>query len=376
MTAREQQLILLLRAHLMEPDSKDSFPLLSEDEWMGMYNLSVSHGVPGLAYEGVCTLGLSVPKRIKERWQNTIYHDILYYHNEQNELLRVIEALKQNDVCPVLLRGFSSSCMYPIPELRVIGDIDFFESERFYEAALCLEKLGYRAEKTVSIHHVEFLFGKHMIELHRMLFTPVGLKGFDKLIRSFDLTDAGFSSININGVSICVLPEQDQIKMALFHILKRFISSDVSLRRLCDILMLFKSERCTDWSPYYELISDCGMGDILSGIVSILVYEFGLSPELTKGIPLMKIECEKKFADDFFSSFDKKTGANNYYFTLGAGGALHMLKQYLKAVRSDLLIKYPYCRSKPLLRPVAFVHAHIDYFLELLSKTIKLAKKG
>ncbi|MDR0326552.1 MAG: nucleotidyltransferase family protein [Oscillospiraceae bacterium] len=368
MDEKIEHLILLLRSHLLGFDAKTAFPGLSEQEWAELYDLSVSHGVQGFAYEGAYRSGIVIPEELKQRWRDRMVEDVLRYYSMQRELMRVIEALKQNGAKPVVLKGISVSRLYPIPELRLMGDIDILVSDRYYEAALCLEEMGYKAQKEVAIHHIEFLHSKYLIELHRLPFTPIGIKHYDKLVKAVDFTGAEFQIININGFDIPVLNGRNYIDESFEHILKHLIHDRITLRNLCDMAMLFKGVQDEDWKVDYDLISACGLGDLLSGIASLLVVEFGLPAELVKGIPIMEADREKEFARGVFSVSDAKTGTNRYYTSLPATGAVRMLLRYLRAVSRDLLIKYPYCRKNVLLRPAAFIHAYSDYLFALIHK--------
>jgi len=163
MDERIQELVLILRSHFLDFDAKKAFPAISENQWLELYDLSIAHGVQGFAYEGIYKSGLPLPEGLRQRWRKKMTDDVLKYYSLQKEFFRVMILLRQNGILPVVLKGFSVSQLYPIPELRVMGDMDILVREKFYEAALCLEQLGYKARKEVAIHHVEFSSGKYII---------------------------------------------------------------------------------------------------------------------------------------------------------------------------------------------------------------------
>jgi hypothetical protein len=374
MTERMRQLFLLLRAHLLGFDIKGTFPELTEPEWSELYGLSLSHGVHNLAFEGIVAAGLTVPEGLRSRWMKRVLEDVLKYYGIAGEFIRITDAMKEEGLNPVILKGFSVSRMYPKPELRVMGDIDILVHERFYAAALCLEGLGYKARKEVAVHHIEFAHGKYLVELHRTPFTPIGFKGYDRLVNAVNFTGAEFRNVSIDGMPIPILTEKSFIDESFEHILKHLIHDRITLRNLCDILMLFadiqKDLNVTDWSAYYGLMDACGMGHLFSGLTSVLVNGFGLPPEAACGIPLMDDGEAAAFADEILSVADIRAGTNRYYEKLGFFGAARMLTRYLGAVRRDVKIKYPYCRKSVFLRPVALVHAYWDYFYDLFKKLL------
>jgi len=197
---------------------------------------------------------------------------------------------------------------------------------------------------------------------------PIGVKNHDSLLRAVRFSDDAYQYTTINGFAIAMLTERDFIYQSFEHIFRHLMHDRITLRNLCDMVMLFIKVRCEDWTVYYEVISACGMGALFSGLVSVLVFEFGLSPDLVKGIPLIDVEQEKIFLTEILSVPSARVGINQYYASLNPASKLSMLWGYMKAVSRDILIKYPYCRKTALLRPVAFIHAYADYARALLGK--------
>lgn len=382
-------LILLLRSHLMGADIRAQFPSLSSTEWNDLYALARSHGVTGFAYEGAFRANIEIPAPLKFIWRQKMISDIQHYYSLQKECLHIIHLFRKNDIKPVILKGFSVSQTYPIPELRLMGDTDILIPEKFYQAALILESAGYRARKEVAVHHVEFAKDRFLLELHRAPFTPIGKKSYDRLIQAVAFTGDKYEYLDLNGNSIPVLCEEDFINLSFEHILKHLIHDRMALSNICDILMLFVSytkrygttsslndsgqqtsweNGDKDWSIYYNLIESCGIAEHFSGIISFLVHAFGLPLDAVRGIKLLGREEADAFADKVFSVTNVRKGANRYYADLSLSGTFLMLGRYLKAVSRDMLIKYPYCRKTVFLRPVAFIHAYVDYAIELVRK--------
>ncbi|MCL2717726.1 MAG: nucleotidyltransferase family protein [Lachnospiraceae bacterium] len=372
MSERLRQLILLLRSHLLGFDAKALFPALSEAEWNELYELALSHGVQGFAYEGAYRLGLKLPDGLRKIWRAKMVNDVRRYFEIRNECVYLVEKLESNGIKPVILKGFSVSRFYPFPELRLMGDMDILVDEDFYQAALMLEEAGYRARKEVAVHHIEFTNDKFLLELHRMPLTPAGYKDYDRLVAMVNFTELmnRCRFFDLNAISMLGLGEDDFIHLNFVHILKHLFHDRVVLRNFCDIVVLFNSIRREDWQGYYDMFVDCGLEKHFSGLVSFLVFEFGLPHELVNGIKLL----DKAEADDFaaavFSVTSVKEGANQYYSSLSFKGVLKMLFLYLEAAGRDTLIKYPYCRKFILLRPVGFIHAYVDYAGELLKKLV------
>lgn len=368
MAERLKQLILLLRAHLMDASIGAEFPLLTLEEWNELYSLAISHGVAGFAYEGAYRSGIEIPSSLKDAWQRKMIHDVQHYYSIKRECLRVLSILQENNIKPVILKGFSASHTYPYPELRVMSDMDILVPERFYEAALAIESFGYLARKEVAVHHVEFSKENYLLELHRIPFTPIGSKNYDQLIEAVAFTGEKCEYLNINGFDVPVLCEEDFIHESFEHVLKHLIHDRMALRNICDILMLFVSRNGKNWQKHYDLLVTCDMDDLFSGIVSFLVYEFGLPLEAVEGIDLLSRDQAEEFGANVFSVANVYKGTNHYYSTLTLSGAFLMLRHYLKALSRDLLIKYPYCRKSKLLRPFALIHAYGDYGIELIKK--------
>jgi len=374
MTDKLKQLILLLRSHLFRENIGPSFPDLSTEEWDELFHLALSHGVADFCYEGAYHSGIIIPEPLRHAWRQNMLETIESYLTLQSECLTIIKTLKENHINPIILKGFSVSELYPCPMLRKMFDIDIFITKNFYDAALILESLGYKAKKEVAIHHIEFVKDNILVELHHTLFTPIGNKEYDEMIKLMAFTGEKPRTMVLHGNAFPILPEADFINESFGHILKHLIHDRLVLRNICDILLLLKTAGKNEFIDLYTRNIDNDLGWYLKGINSLLVHEFGLSPERTAGIPLLsRIESET-FTADMFAVSSGLTGINKYYSSLKLGGRFKMLFYYIKAAGRGILIRYPYCRKTILLRPVAFIHAYFDYFAEFMGKVIRWRK--
>jgi len=374
MTERLKQLILLLRSHLFRENVRDLFPKLSTEEWDELFHLALSHGVAGFCYEGAYHSGIIIPEPLKRLWHQNMLDTIESYFTLQSECLRIIKTLKENHINPIILKGFSVSEIYPCPMLRKMFDLDILITENLFDTALVLESLGYQAKKEVAIHHIEFVKGNNLVELHHALFTPVGHKEYDEMIKLMAFTGEKSRTMVLYGNDFPILPKTDFINECFGHLLKHLIHDRLVLRNICDILLLLKTAGNDEFIDLYTQNMNNDLGWYLKGINSLLIHEFGLSPEQTAGIPLLSHNESETFSAALFSVSSGFTGTNKYYTSLKFGERLKMLCKYLKAAGQGILIRYPYCRKSILLRPIAFIHAYFDYFTELMGKVIRWRK--
>lgn len=144
-------------------------------EWRDILNLAAYHKVDELVFCAV------------EKLQNKPQKDILdkmYQQHEKNQLVNTIQLAEAEiilneitskgiDILP--LKGYVLKSLYPDPDYRQMGDLDFLLEEKdLKEAGEILESLGYSADDVGSedSHDVYTKKPYLEVEMHRRLLPP------------------------------------------------------------------------------------------------------------------------------------------------------------------------------------------------------------
>ena len=144
--------------------------------------------------------------------------------------------LRSGGLEPVVMKGSSCAARYPVPELRIGGDIDLYVPEAdFQRAAALLQDAGAEgSEKPDS--SMDFTVGGCEVELHR--------RYFDLHISEKLLPDVG-------------TPEAELLMLSS-HILKHACGVGVGLRQIIDFALAYKAYP-GDYQALHQLFRQCGL---------------------------------------------------------------------------------------------------------------------
>lgn len=160
-----------------------------------------------------------------------------------NALLNVVEALRQNGVDPVLLKGQGIAKYYPKPELRQCGDIDIYVGQDYFQ--LTCEVIGAMSSDKdkegdiPSTKHYHTRIGKAFFEIHRYtdVYFPPRL---DRIYQR--ISDDGMSkdlvTLDFAGVPVLTPSIDFNIFFIFNHFWHHFIADGVGLRQICDWVLL------------------------------------------------------------------------------------------------------------------------------------------
>lgn len=155
-----------------------------------------------------------------------------------------------------VIKGQTLAALYPDPELRQSGDIDFLCHPEDWEKALALiEALKIKIEATNSEKHVEWERDGVQYEMHRMLTKfayPKHQRYWDRVVMPEVL--ASNDSVGIRtqdptllhqteySYAVPILPPTINVLYTFVHIFYHLIIEGIGLRQFCDWAMLLKQQ--------------------------------------------------------------------------------------------------------------------------------------
>lgn len=201
----------LLRNALWSTPLPDGFLPLSEGDWRDVYMVSRNQAVQGVVFDSVKALaqGSGPSVSMSAKW----LVDVMQIENRFGEISSAIDSLEtvwsNLGIEVIRLKGDQVAKMYPVPEHRVCGDIDwYFKSEEDRsKACQWAEEKGLSPQMdSDGVSH--FVSDGVISELHLLPFDPS------------------------SPVEILV--------MLNMHILKHSMVMGVGLRQLCDLAMAYR----------------------------------------------------------------------------------------------------------------------------------------
>lgn len=237
------------------PLQLDSYP--KADEWYDIYGMARRQTVEGILYDVICDLPLEagVPRDLAIRWMINARHI-----SERNS--RMVALVKQqkndwreNDVDAVLMKGLSVAAMYPVPEHRITGDIDWLiRGEGSWNRAMeLLRKSGTEVDHD-SDGDVYYVDKGIVVEYHHkglLSNTPVGVL------------------VMLNG-----------------HVLHHGMVTGIGVRHLCDMAMAYKYYKGSyDMQEYVSCLKDLGVFRWTCLLNKVLVETLGMPADLISEFP-------------------------------------------------------------------------------------------
>lgn len=176
-------------------------------------------------------------------------------------IARVVTALRQGGVEPVLIKGQGLARNYLQPMLRECGDIDLYVGHDQYERA-CEIINGLATEKEVAeaqslVLHYHIFLGKMLIEIH-----PISARCFNKKADAIyqALAYKGLSNnlvpLDFEGVTVNTPSDSFNAFFIFFHMQRHFLRGGIGMRQMCDWIRFLHTHTSTIDPSFFESALD------------------------------------------------------------------------------------------------------------------------
>lgn len=267
----------LLRRGLGFESSKDA-EISNDLDWVAVFQLASEQSVVGLVLNGIESLPseLRPPKLLLLQWIGEV--QVI----EQNNLLMNKELAEFASLCEMagceylVVKGQTVGCLYAKPVLRQAGDIDFLIHGGEEHKDVFSKILHVEIPKT-SEYEVGFDRNDIRYELH------TSLRGWARKEHQ-EVWDAVIEKewkeehyVEIEGQKVRTLSPTLNAAYIFIHLFFHFIREGVSLRQMCDWVMVlhhYKNE--IDRERLMQILHDLDLVDAYCAFGSILVDKLGL----------------------------------------------------------------------------------------------------
>lgn len=240
MTAVESQYFTLLRAALWDT----SVDIEDHVDWQAVLKMARYHGNNVLVSDVATKMtGDNRPSdKMLAKMQNDMRGNLLNQMQLKHHLVTAVRALRENNIEPVLLKGFGLARLYPNPSLRQFGDIDLFVGlADFHQACALLRSLpgAYTWAQEVDVgRHYNVEFGNYPIEIHRVsadVVDPAEHEAYAAIEE--DGLRAHPQRVDFDGFEMLIPSKEFMVFFTFFHLWHHFITSGAGLRQLSDVAM-------------------------------------------------------------------------------------------------------------------------------------------
>lgn len=212
-------------------------------------------------------------------------------------IAKVVSALREGGVEPVLLKGQGLARNYLQPLLRECGDIDLYIGQEQYELA-CKIINGMATEKEIAeaeslVLHYHIFLGKMLIEIH-----PISARCFNKKANALyqALADKGLSNnltpLVFEGVTVNTPSDSFNAFYIFFHMQRHFLRGGIGMRQMCDWIRFLHTHASTIDPAFFESTLDAlQLRTLWNLFASIAVDYLGLPAE---EMPLYQLGMKKE----------------------------------------------------------------------------------
>ena len=235
MTAEQGILLSLLRAQLT--GTVAALPSNVIPDWAALMKESVQQTVALTAFDAV-SKATALPPDIQTAWRQKAFYILANNSRLNTAQTALVHLLEQQQIPYVIIKGTVSAYHYPHPELRTLGDIDFFiEPSYVQETVELLTKNGYEKRDSDHSCHIAFEKGGVGLEMH-FAFTGMEDPKVGPAIRAY-LADMMRQPKRLesfdSGVTPFDAPTHDRHGLLmLLHMQQHLLNEGMGLRHLCD----------------------------------------------------------------------------------------------------------------------------------------------
>lgn len=240
MTVAETHYFILLRAALWEQ------PVEIDDsiDWKTVMQMAEFHGNNVLVADLASRMqGDNKPSpAMLTMMQSAMRDNLIHQMHLRQILLSAVKLLGENNIEPVLLKGFGLASLYPNPALRQFGDIDLFVGlDDFHQACSLLRTLpgGYNWGGEVDLgRHYNIEFGQYPMEVHRV---SADLENAKEAASYAAMEKDGLMDhrqhVDLEGLEVAIPSKDFAVFFTFFHAWHHFMTTGVGLRQLSDVAM-------------------------------------------------------------------------------------------------------------------------------------------
>ena len=100
-------------------------------DWEYIYNKSIEQNITGSLFTAVSKLSdeYQPDKELYVKWKQKMLETIAVTSRQYNEFLKMSKVVSDADIKMVGLKGCIIRSLYPVPELRTMGDFDVLVAE-------------------------------------------------------------------------------------------------------------------------------------------------------------------------------------------------------------------------------------------------------
>ena len=340
-------------------------------------NLITDHSIYSLIFKGASNCGVSMDDVMMKKLFGTYCKNLFYHEHQIEELERVLKEFEDNKINYMPLKGYNLKKIYPLPELRVMGDADILIQEKQYpQIKEIMHELGFNY-KSEDDHDYTWISNDLYLELHYTLLNNYNKKFEDYFGNGWKLAKkTEFSSSRYE------MTHEDEFIYLFIHYMKHYLNGGVGCRHIIDLWVYFRYYNDMDFKYIERIIKGLDVFDFYDNTMKTIGVWFNGET--------------RNYATDIMTQF---------IFNSGSWGTMEssMLARGVKAKQSEgnihkgqkhvvltaffppierIAHKYIILKRFPFLLPIIWIYRWIDILfirgdsLDMCKKKMEMVCKG
>ena len=345
MTKEQEYIVKLSKAAIFEEQPEEP----SENfDWEYIWSKAAEQNISGLLASAILRLPEDKQPKNKNDWQRIMMETMFVMGRKFAEFERMMKRLADSDIEPICLKGIVVKDLYPIPELRTMGDFDIWVEKEQRETA---EKVF--ADEGYSLYKDTLYSAMDKNGIHGELFVSLEddfreqPEYWNDLLKSNTVCDTTGRRI---------LNDTYELAYSIIHTAKHLTREGCGIRNILDaVLILIKKRESIDLHTVENICRAQGYEKVFVYILSAAEQWYGVSIEF---------EFERICSDLFleyllcYGIFGRSIEGNGLTKQVARreGDNVSMFRRMFFPPRKMMWHKYQYLKKSPLLTPVAWVH--------------------
>ena len=315
-----QVLFKLLRIAL---GSESDLSLPSSVDWKEVIDLSFEQGVAALAVDGLQRIYDGIENRdskegieslealdspeledLKYEWFGEVMNCEQDYASSWSSAKQLAQLYAKNNIRTVVLKGFSVSRYYLIPQHRSFSDLDCFLFENYEKGNKVVESEGVEVKRHFY-KHSKFTYKGLVVENHHFC---TGVRGSEKakcLERYLQKIMVEEEPSYIGDSSLEYTSPMFTAMFSLVHTLQHFLSEGICLKHICDWAMILKQEEVNiDWKDFESKCCEFGLLQFAQSMTRLAGHVCGVRIEW---LPSTDLQLQdERLLEDMFQMGDRE----------------------------------------------------------------------
>lgn len=251
-------------------------------DWKDLKVFAAKQAIVGVVYEGVKLCRQQYPELVEKKelmsWFYATDKKRRRFEVASQRIVELSEMFEKAGFRSCILKGQGLAQMYPVPESRIVGDIDIWvEGTRKAITDFVHSKTPGTFEQ---YHHIDFPIYKDVaVEVHYLpsqMSSPLHNRRLQNYYKSHQAEQ--FANVNSAlGEHVCTPTKGFNAIFLLSHMMRHFFNEGIGLRQFIDYYFLLKQGFSdSEKEEFYKTVGHLGMKKFAGAVMWILENVLGL----------------------------------------------------------------------------------------------------